>query len=73
MPHTETSKILSHVLRHAPEDMGVAMDGERWIPVDERPEKAKALDASALSHPAKDAILGGAIFFAFSNPFERKH
>ena len=42
MSLTETSKFLSYVLRHAPESIGVAMDGEGWVSVDELIEKARA-------------------------------
>jgi len=42
MPLTETSKFLSYVLRHAPESIGVALDGEGWVSVDELIEKARA-------------------------------
>ena len=42
MPLTETSKFLSYVLRHAPESIGVTMDGEGWVSVDELIEKSKA-------------------------------
>lgn len=42
MPLTETSKFLSYVLRHAPESIGVAMDSEGWVSVDELIEKARA-------------------------------
>ena len=42
MSLTETSKFLSYVLRHAPESIGVAMDGEGWVSVDELIEKASA-------------------------------
>ena len=42
MSLTETSKFLSYVLRHAPKSIGVAMDGEGWVSVDELIEKARA-------------------------------
>lgn len=42
MSLTETSKFLSYVLRHAPESIGVAMDGEGWVSVEELIEKARA-------------------------------
>ncbi|MAS07608.1 MAG: RNA 2'-phosphotransferase [Ahrensia sp.] len=42
MSLTETSKFLSYVLRHAPESIGVALDGEGWVSVDELIEKARA-------------------------------
>lgn len=39
--HTETSKFLSYVLRHKPEDLALAVDSEGWVCLDELIEKSK--------------------------------
>lgn len=58
MSLTETSKILSYVLRHAPESIGVAMDGEGRVSMGQLIEKAKA--AAMPAYLSRDAAQGGA-------------
>ncbi len=38
--HAGVSRFLSYVLRHAPESIGVTMDGGGWVEIDELIEKA---------------------------------
>lgn len=53
--HTETSKFLSYVLRHAPESIGLTLDRDGWADID-------ALIAAANAHGnALDADLIGAV------------
>jgi len=58
MSLTETSKFLSYVLRHAPESIGVAMDGEGRVSMDQLIEKGKA--AAMQTYLSRDAAQGGA-------------
>ncbi|KLD69696.1 RNA 2'-phosphotransferase [Xanthomonas pisi] len=50
--HTETSKFLSYVLRHAPESIGLVLDRDGWVDIDALVAAAnadgKALDAALI-------------------------
>lgn len=49
---TQTSKFLSYVLRHAPDSIGITLDSQGWVAVDELLAKAnaagRALDIKSL-------------------------
>lgn len=53
-----TSKYLSLILRHAPEKIGVAMDGNGWVLIDELIDKSnlsgKALDRRSLEKAVRE-------------------
>lgn len=54
--HTETSRFLSYVLRHAPESIGLEIDREGWVEVD-----ALVRAACAAGRPLDRALLEAVI------------
>lgn len=54
--HTDTSKFLSYVLRHAPQEIGIVLDSEGWTDIDTLLARAAA-HGRAIDRALLDAVV----------------